>query len=894
MKLNYLSTKIQGSINAMFNHFWTNVMKSKIEVELVKVDILKISVDLMEGHSSWKPNEQGGGSLANDWRSQHEPDLRKKVTLAILKKLQMCFPGRTNGINKTAITFEDKVYSMAKDKGDYLRKIHEKMIAFGRKFGTGTSANGAITPHPAQTLNQGQSLLTSLTTTSQQRLPQNNIQSNLNIPDSSGLPTQAPITVSAAQNLNIQMGEGVHSDRLPCPQRQIQGRQQILPQTPQNLQQHRQLSLLKQPIGQKLPHHTSLSPIKQSFPESSALSSLPTSSQQNSQFLPRHQMPTQRVHSSHQQQMAEHKQLEQKQLISQVMNGQDTQQNHLTSRQNNGEKQRTSQQNNMASFNVHGSSLFGTQDQEVEQSQPMMLQQHQPNNPVQQQQPHNRILQQHLDDIQRFQAADSLHRIQNLADHHNQPYQLQGAHPANPSNSTGKMVNTSGGDWREETYQKIDSLPQEKPHSVKNLRAGKNALEQVIVFLNVGRSGVSEKHRDRFSVYEAHVLSFTKPQRAKQQQQAHLPPSQIHQTALQSLDSDQMNSRLITSHQKLTSQREMPHSSQTRPKMEPKDDKKIMSSSGNVVVHSLKQNPQLLQRQQQKKEQQTNQLQIPENEMSDVRMRQRVNSKAELLQQHLSSSQSQLPKPSASPARVSPLASSPQMQNYPSPHLVEQQTLPTPFNKTAAQAHPLITLPPDPIAERPIDRLIKAFQSSSPESLAQSVSEMSSVISNSDRFAGSVHSIRGSRARIAEDLSARTRFRLQQGDTNPTKRFKRSVTAIPLDATASSDSKVNKIEPSCALLQEIMEINGRLVETVVSICNEDVCPSEVTSGTVVVTCSYVPVALSATFKALYNSGHISQIQPLRLLVPENYPSSPIVLDKVSFDTARYESLVEAG
>lgn len=28
----------------------------------------------------------------------------------------MCFPGRTSGINKTAITFEDKVYSMAKDK----------------------------------------------------------------------------------------------------------------------------------------------------------------------------------------------------------------------------------------------------------------------------------------------------------------------------------------------------------------------------------------------------------------------------------------------------------------------------------------------------------------------------------------------------------------------------------------------------------------------------------------------------------------------------------------------------------------------------------------------------------------------------------------------------------
>ena len=71
--------------------------------------------------------------------------------------------------------------------------------------------------------------------------------------------------------------------------------------------------------------------------------------------------------------------------------------------------------------------------------------------------------------------------------------------------------------------------------------------------------------------------------------------------------------------------------------------------------------------------------------------------------------------------------------------------------------------------------------------MAQSVSEMSSVISLSDMIAGLVHTIGGSRARLGEDLSERTRFRVQQGDRHPTKRFKRSVTAI-------SSSKVNKIE----------------------------------------------------------------------------------------------------
>ncbi|KAF8107302.1 hypothetical protein N665_0124s0093 [Sinapis alba] len=751
----------------------------------------------MEGDSSWKPNKQGGGSLANDWRSQHEPDLRKKVILAIVEKLKTCFPRQiTNNINKTACTFENKIYGMAKDKSDYLRKIHEKILAFHRKFRSGTSANGANTPDPAQALNQGQSLPTSLTyantPTSQQCLPQNNIQSNLNIPDSSGLPTQAPITVSAAQNLNIQMGEGVVESNLgPGPKRQIQGRQQLL-QKPQQQhqmdqqllreQQHHQQSLLGKPILHQFPHHRSLSPVKQSFPDkSSALSSVPSSSSH----------PLQMAMSSQ-----EHKQLERKHYISQVMNGQDTKQNHLTS----PEKQRTSQQNNTASFNVHGSSLLGTQKvQEVERS-------------------------------------------------------------------TSKTLNTSGGDWREETYQKIkslrekyildlttmfqklsdklqkiDSLPQQKmmmPYDpVKKLRAGKAALEQCFVYLNVSRSSVSEMHRDRFSIYEAHILKFTKPQRAKQQQQqqqqVHLPPSQIHQTALQqSLDSDQKNSRLMASHHQngpsssvssglKTSEREMPHSLQTRPKMEPKDDNNIMSSSGDVVVHSLEQKPQLLQRQQ-------------------------------------------------------------------------QQTPPTPLDKTESQENPLVTLTPEPIAERPIDRLIKAIQSSSPESLAQSVSEMSSVISLTDRFAGSVHSIGGARARLAEDLSGRTRFRLQRGrDTNPNKRFKRSFTTIPRDITSQTDSY--KIKPGYALLQEIIEINRRLVETVVNICNEeDVCPSEVvTSGLTVVTCSYVPVALSATFKALYNSGHITQIQPLRILVPENYPSSPILLEKVLFDTAsvhKYEDL----
>ncbi|CAH2044906.1 unnamed protein product [Thlaspi arvense] len=1041
----------------------------------------------MEGNSNRKPNEQGGDSIAsnatNDWRSQHQPNLRKQSLFVIVEKLKEFFPnhGQTE-INKTAVKFEDDNYRMAANKDDYIIKIAKTLKMTEEKIRKAQSnnlqsrslaVNGTDTSGPAaQVLNQGQSLPTSLpythTQTSQQVLPQK-------MQSTSSFPTQVPTTFAAAQNANIQMGEGAHSNLVPGSQRQIQGRQHHLPQQQQlpqgssymfqnQVEQHlpkesirhgnlrppymqqqaqpppqqQQQSLLKQPI-----HQTSFASIQQSFPQSSALSTLPSSGQQNSQFLPRHQYPTQRVHPSHQQQMAVPSQ-EQKQqhLITQLMNIQDTQQNHVRPRQNNGEQQQgafrvsssqissfqaampqqsnnlqnmhqeqrfvshssalpSQQQQNIGNFNVPGSSLLGTQGQEVGQSQPMMLQQYQTQHPVQQQQPQpqNRILQQRLDETQRFQAAGSLRQTQNVADQQNQPYQLQRTAPANPStsqDSTGKTVNVSGGDWQEETYQKIkalkethiallctmlqkvteklrqiDSLPREmmQGEPTEKLRGVKSTLEQLIVFLNVRRNGITEKHRDRFSMFEEHVLRLTRrtgtqrPTTQQQQGQLQSQNGQVHVS--QSLDNDQMHSRLMPSHHQnvassslsglTTSQTAMPHSLQTMPKMETRDE--------NVVLPSLKQNPashpqtvhlnissiqsslsqqqqprqvqpQLLKRKQHQQQLEQPNQQIQTNETNDARIKQGINVKAGLLQQHLSSSQ--LTKPMASPGCMSnsspatvsrngttslyggspfvtpsPVTSfapsSPVHGDPEKPIAVESPVSRSCQFQTAVEERPPFTVPPQPITERPIDRLIKAFQSSSERSLAQSLSEMSSVISLSDMLSGSVHSIGGSRAGVAEDLSARTQFRLQQGEANPTKRLKRSICALPLDiasqndsykqfsslesevdSTASSGSKVNKVEPGFALLQEIKETNGRLVETVVNIRNEDVYPSEVTSGTIV-TCSYSPVALSATFEAHYKSGQISQIQPLRLLVPADYPNSPIFLqEKIPFEPSVHE------
>lgn len=132
--------------------------------------------------------------------------------------------------------------------------------------------------------------------------------------------------------------------------------------------------------------------------------------------------------------------------------------------------------------------------------------------------------------------------------------------------------------------------------TTEKLRVGKSTLEQVIVFLNVHRNSISEKHRDRFSIYEDHVLRLTKsqsrPRKPMQQQQGIIPSSQIHLVHVsQSLDNNQMNSQLLPRNQNgnssslsglTTSQTTPPHSLQTRPKMEPKDENNIMASLGNV------------------------------------------------------------------------------------------------------------------------------------------------------------------------------------------------------------------------------------------------------------------------------------------------------------------------
>ncbi|XP_055801617.1 mediator of RNA polymerase II transcription subunit 15a-like isoform X1 [Solanum dulcamara] len=225
--------------------------------------------------------------------------------------------------------------------------------------------------------------------------------------------------------------------------------------------------------------------------------------------------------------------------------------------------------------------------------------------------------------------------------------------------------------------------------------------------------------------------------------------------------------------------------------------------------------------------------------------------------------------------------------------------------------------------EQPLERLMKVVKNMSDKALNLSVSDISSVVSMTDRIAGSAPG-NGSRAAVGEDLVAMTKCHLQarnyfmQDGPTGTKKMKRYTTsnavssssslndglwqldcseAPELESTATSIAKRPKLEVNHALVEEIQKINWQLIDTVVEISDEGVDPSALAAATegcegTTVKFSFTAVALSPNLKALYASAQMSPIQPLRLLVPVNYPNcSPILLDKFPVEVSKeYEDL----
>ncbi|XP_057454130.1 mediator of RNA polymerase II transcription subunit 15a-like isoform X3 [Lotus japonicus] len=234
-----------------------------------------------------------------------------------------------------------------------------------------------------------------------------------------------------------------------------------------------------------------------------------------------------------------------------------------------------------------------------------------------------------------------------------------------------------------------------------------------------------------------------------------------------------------------------------------------------------------------------------------------------------------------------------------------------------APVNALAATPEKSTTEQPLERLIRAVKSMSTATLTAAVNDIGSVVSMNDRIAVSSPG-NGSRAAVGEDLASlinccvRAGNFITQDDNNGIKRMKRCTEAVPLnvvssscsmndsvkqlsaseasdqESTATSSIKKLKVEVNHALLEELRKINNRLIDTVVDISDEDADQTAVAEGAegTVIKCSFTPVAFSPTLKSQYASGQMSTIQPLRLLIPPNYPNcSPILLDQFSFESS---------
>eukprot|EP00258_Populus_trichocarpa_P037228 XP_024453247.1 mediator of RNA polymerase II transcription subunit 15a-like [Populus trichocarpa] len=340
---------------------------------------------------------------------------------------------------------------------------------------------------------------------------------------------------------------------------------------------------------------------------------------------------------------------------------------------------------------------------------------------------------------------------------------------------------------------------------------------------------------------------------------------------------------------------------------------------------NLMQNQQMLQQQQQLHQQAKQQLpaqmqthQIPQpQQMNDVNeMRQGIGIKPAVFQQHLPTAQrTAFPRQHMKPAPSFPI-SSPQLPQHASPQLqhsspqIDQQNLPSSVTKTgtplqSANSPFVVPSPSTPLAPSPMPG-----DSDKPVSGISSLLNTGNIVHQPSVAQAPAPSLAiGTPGISASPLLAEfTSPDGAHGGALTTVSGKSNVTEQPLERLikAVSDAVllvllhptlILELQANHALLEEIREINQRLIDTVVDISDEDVDSTAVAAtaeggeGTIV-KCSFSAVALSQNLKSQYASAQMSPIQPLRLLVPTNYPScSPILLDRFPVEVSKeYEDL----
>ncbi|WCJ40445.1 Mediator of RNA polymerase II transcription subunit 15a [Euphorbia peplus] len=515
-------------------------------------------------NNNWRPQgaaEPSSVETGADWRAQLPPDARQRIINKITdtlmtRHLQVSNPEGLEELKNLAVRFEEKVYITATSQPDYLKRISLKMLAMEQK--SQNTIPNSLPPNPSgnnnrppdsgvshnmqpQVHNQGQPLPMAMPANQsqvRQQILSQNIPSNMGstgvqssatsaLPPISGL-SQSSIPNGVVQNPAMQnisgvsqsssgnsMGQGVPSNMFANPQRQMPGRQLVVPQ---QQQQNSQYDYQQQLRKHKFPQGNLQHPLVQSHMQQQQNILQPTSQQssmqpsmiQSANFSGLQQNQP----SSAQQSMLQHPQSvlrQQQQLTAQQPNATNMQQNQLTGQQNNAAEMQQqarmmgqqdnlqnfqqqqhkqhlmAQQNNLSSMHPQQlgpqSNVSGLQQQlgsqpgnsAVQTNQHSLHMLHRPKVPMQQQTQQNasnmlpaqqqlmsQMQSQPTQQMQRdMQPPGSLFQQQNVIDQQKQIYQSQRPLPETSStslDSTAETGNSNGGDWQEEIHQKIKAM----------------------------------------------------------------------------------------------------------------------------------------------------------------------------------------------------------------------------------------------------------------------------------------------------------------------------------------------------------------------------------------------------------------------------------------------------
>ncbi|CAH8252454.1 unnamed protein product [Arabidopsis lyrata] len=178
--------------------------------------------------------------------------------------------------------------------------------------------------------------------------------------------------------------------------------------------------------------------------------------------------------------------------------------------------------------------------------------------------------------------------------------------------------------------------------------------------------------------------------------------------------------------------------------------------------------------------------------------------------------------------------------------------------------------------ELPIERLIRAVKSISPQALSSAE--------------GMVASVKRKRQTTPMPLSVAS-VGGSVGDSY--KQFAGLVTS-DMEPSVTCGGKKARTETEHALLEEIKEINQRLIDTVVEIINDEdaAYPSEKATSSkeckgTTVRFSFIAVSLTPALEAHLSLTQMAPIRPLRLLVPCTYPNgSPSLVDTLPGETSK--------